>query len=167
MGCVWWEWIPYFEQCVGLKISSTTASWVEHCTTELPCLSARCHYEALIWAVAEWRRGRREPRGREIAFNCHLQLIFMRAGMAAGRGGVCEPNCCFHPGKVCLRRHAGSRNLGKTSTIVGNNLYTLCLSGRLEELRLPRARPQTRPDARTRNLSKPLLTQELDINLQM
>ena len=29
-------------------------------------------------------------------------------------------------------------------------------------LRLPRARPQTRPDARTRNLSKPLLTQELD-----
>ena len=26
---------------------------------------------------------------------------------------------------------------------------------------MPRARPQTRPDARTRNLSKPLLTQEL------
>ena len=33
---------------------------------------------------------------------------------------------------------------------------TLCLSGHLEKLRLPRARPQTRPDARTRNLSKGL-----------
>ena len=31
---------------------------------------------------------------------------------------------------------------------------TLCLRSCLEELRLPRARPQTRPDARTRNLSK-------------
>ena len=38
---------------------------------------------------------------------------------------------------------------------------------RFEMLRLPRAQPQTRPDARTRNLSKLLLTQELClINLQ-
>ena len=32
--------------------------------------------------------------------------------------------------------------------------HTLCLSGRLEDLRLPHAWPQTRPDARTQNLSK-------------
>ena len=32
--------------------------------------------------------------------------------------------------------------------------HTLCLSGRMEDLRFPRARPQMRPDARTGNLSK-------------
>ena len=41
------------------------------------------------------------------------------------------------------------------------SLYNSWVSRGLEKLRLPRARPQTRPDARTRNLSNPLLTQEL------
>ena len=42
--------------------------------------------------------------------------------------------------------------------------HILCLSGRLDELRLPRAQPQTRPRARTRILSKDLLRHKVQTN---